>query len=378
VATPRRRILILGGYGVFGRRLARELLDHTAAGVVLAGRDLRRAAAACHDLDGGAPAPLRLDLAESDALARATAGCSIVACTAGPFQTLRRDLPRQAVEAGAHWLDLADSRGWIRSLLGDSGFDRQAAAAGCAVIPGLSTVPALSGVLARWCKERLPAATRGEVVLAIGNRNAKGAAAIATALGAGLAAAVPVRLPIGRRIAYRYTSPDAALRFEDLGAELALSVGFEPGPALLMGVAGRVGPRLSAGGRDRLARWLARLARPFSRLGSSVSCLQVELWDPSARRVTAALVASGQRLAVLPSALAAEALLTGELHWRGVLHPVSWLPTDEWLARLQARQMRVVGELSGRGAGGGGRATAPTRTVPATRHAAVSQETNST
>src|SRR5438552_2290869 len=33
------RILIAGGYGVFGRLLARELLDTTAAHLVLAGRD---------------------------------------------------------------------------------------------------------------------------------------------------------------------------------------------------------------------------------------------------------------------------------------------------------------------------------------------------
>ena len=53
-------------------------------------------------------------------------------------------------------------------------------------------------------------------------------------------------------------------------------------------------------------------------------------------------MASGQRLAVLPCALALEALLAGELQARGLVQPVAWLAPDEWLARLQARQIRFT------------------------------------
>ena len=51
--AERPRLLIAGGSGVFGQLLARELLATTDAALVLAGRDGRRAAAACRRL--GAP-----------------------------------------------------------------------------------------------------------------------------------------------------------------------------------------------------------------------------------------------------------------------------------------------------------------------------------
>jgi hypothetical protein len=351
----RPRILIPGGYGVFGQRLAEEVLAHTGATVVLAGRDPARAGAARRALEaaaGGAGSDraeaveaveaVRLDLTEPGTLARAAAGCFAVACAAGPFQSLPRGLPGEAVGAGAHWLDLADYRAWVRPLLDDRALDRAAGAAGVAVVPGLSTIPALSGALAGWARRRLPEAIRGRVVLAIGNRNPKGVAAVASALGAGLTAPRPVALPVGRRIAYRFGSAEAALLAEDLGLDLALFVAFEPLPALVMGAAGRLGARLEPPARLRLASWLARLARPFSRAGSPVSCLQVELEDGAGRGYGAALVASGQRLAVLPCALAIEALLAGELGARGLVHPVTWLPPEAWLARLRARGVRLV------------------------------------
>jgi hypothetical protein len=354
---PDARILIAGGYGTFGQRLARELLAHSTATVVLAGRNVARAQAARREIEAyggrggfdwqGRVELAHLDLARPGALAAAAAGCAAVACAAGPFQALRPDLPRQAVGAGAHWLDLADYHGWVRPLLQDEALHREAAAGGCVVIPGLSTIPALSGVLVRWCRERLPAARGGRVILAIGNRNPKGAAAVASALGAGFAAPRRVPLPVGPRIAYRFTSPEAALLADELGLELAFLVAFEPVPGLAMAAASRLGVHLGFGARMRLATWLARLAEPISHLGSPASCLQVQLEDTAGGRVMAALVASGQRLAVLPCALAVEALLAGELQARGVVHPVTWRSTGEWLARLQARDVGFTGSAPG-------------------------------
>jgi hypothetical protein len=150
---------------------------------------------------------------------------------------------------------------------------------------------------------------------------------------------------VGRRTAYRFAAPDAALLGEDLGLELAFLVAFQSGPGLAMAAASRLGARLSVAGRRRLAGWLVRLAGPFNRFGSPASCLRVELRDAGGRRVAAALVASGQRLAVLPCALALEALLAGELQARGVVHPATWLSPDEWLARLQARQLRLTSSV---------------------------------
>jgi hypothetical protein len=342
----REGVLIAGGYGVFGRLLARELLATTAARVILAGRDGARAARACRILRVGDRAtPLALDLADVSAVGRAARGCSAVACAAGPFQGLPRALPASVVGAGAHWLDIADDPDWVLPLLADTALDAAAAAAGLCVMPGLSSVPALSGALVRWCHTRLPGATRGRITLYIGNRNRKGTGAIASALGAGFDAPRPVELPVGRRLAYRFASPDAALLRTELGLAVEFRVAFEW--SLVSVLLATIGPRGRASSvrtRTRLAQVLATAAAPLSRFGSPLGCVQAELWDGD-RHARAAFVGSGQRLAVLPCALALARLLAGEPLAPGVVSPATWLAPDQWVSQLGARGLRFVGDV---------------------------------
>src|SRR5207245_2209795 len=77
--------------------------------------------------------------------------------------------------------------------------------------------------------------------------------------------------------------------------------------------------------RLRLAELIAALARPANRLGSPLSCVQAELWDPRGAYVRAACVSAGQRLAVLPCALAVEDLVAGVQVRRGIVRPADWL-----------------------------------------------------
>jgi hypothetical protein len=346
----RPAVLIAGGYGVFGRLLARELLATTPARVILAGRDEARAARACRALGPrqrlvDRATPLALDLADLSAVTHAAAGCFAVACAAGPFQGLPRTLPASVVGAGAHWLDIADDPDWVLPLLQDTALDAAATAAGLCVMPGLSSVPALSGALARWCHTRLPAATRGRITLYIGNRNRKGTGAIASALGAGFDAPRPVALPVGRRLAYRFASPDAALLRAELGIAVEFRVAFEWGLASwLLAALGPRGRTLSVRTRTRLAHVLATVAAPLSRFGSPLGCVQAELWAGD-RHVRAAFVGSGQRLAVLPCALALARLLAGEPLPPGVVSPTTWLPPDQWITQLGARGLRFVGDV---------------------------------
>jgi len=333
------RILIAGGSGVFGRVLARELLKTTSARLVIAARDAHRAAAVCRSL--AAPhrvEPLALDLAIPGDLSRAAQGCFAVACTAGPFKGLPAELPRVAVEAGAHWLDIADDPRWLLPLLSRSALGRDAEHRGLAVAPGLSTTPSLSGALVRSCLERLPVARRAQITLFIGNRNSKGAAAIASVLGGGLTDPCPVRLPIGRRIAYRFPSADAGLLGKELGLAAEFRVAFEiPVAGGLLAGLSPYARRLSPVGRARLARLISAVAAPAGRLGSASGILQVELAAEGGQTAACALVGAGQRLPILPCALAFEGLLDGSLDGRGLIQPSTWLPPADWLHRLTAR-----------------------------------------
>ena len=344
--AERARVLIAGGSGVFGRLLARELLGTTTAYLVLAGRRLSAVEAACEEL--GSPdrlSPMALDLKDPEALTRGALGCVAVACAAGPFQELSPGLPLAALRAGAHWVDISDHEGWVIPMLEATTLDAVAREAGLAVIPGLSTVPALSGALARWARERLPGATKARVTLFIGNRNEKGAGAVASALAGGFRQPAGVDLPIGRRLAYLGRSPDAELFRRELGldAEFRVVLGWAPAGLVLSGV-GRLWPHLGDRARPGLAHLLPVLSVPFGWFGSRGGCVQVELWD-AGRRVTVAAVSGDQRLAILPCAMALERLVEGSLPDTGVTHPAAWLSSASWIEDLGRRGVRFLQRL---------------------------------
>lgn len=331
------RVLIAGGYGVFGSLLASELIAATSLRILIGGRNRAAAGRVCRQL--GAPGrcePLELDLNERESFRKAASGCLAVVCAAGPFQRFDRGLPLIAVETGAHWLDISDDEGWVLALLDNERLDAAAQAAGRTILPGLSTTPALSGALVRWCRKRAPQVDRARIVLWIGNRNRKGPAAIASALRSGFRDPVSVRLPTGPCRAYRFRSPDAVLLRREVAMEAEFRVAFEW--ELSNWLIARL-QRIPS--PERMSSWLMRLSGPFSRFGSDSGCLQTEVFDREGRAlVTASFSARGQRLAVLPAVLALQALLSGEIRERGCVSPASWLAPEEWVARLTARGLQ--------------------------------------
>ncbi|MEX0816124.1 MAG: hypothetical protein WD027_01660 [Gaiellales bacterium] len=341
--AERPRVLIVGGSGVFGGLLARELLSTTGVDLILAGRDLAAADAACRELGAtDRTSAMALDLDDPESLTHGARGCAAVACAAGPFQELSHELPSAAVRAGAHWVDIGDDEGWVVPLLDDTTLDAAARDAGVAVMPGLSTVPAISGALARGGRERLPGAERARVTLFIGNRNAKGAGAIASALSSGFGRPIRVDLPFGRRRAYLGRSPDTELLRRDLGLDAEFRVVLEWGPAgLFVSGVGPLWPRLGDRERSRVAGVLSSISRLFGRFGSEGGCVQVELWEHE-RRMSVAAVSGDQRLAILPCAMALQRLLEEKLPERGVVPPIDWLSAETWITELRKRGVRIL------------------------------------
>lgn len=140
------KLLILGGYGYFGGRLARLLAD-TDVEMLIAGRSLARAERYCREFEGTARMrPLRLDRAGiAGALERERP--DIVVDASGPFQAYGDD-PYRVVEAciaaGVNYLDLADSAEFV---FGIDRFDAAAKAAGVLVLAGVSSFPVLTAAV---------------------------------------------------------------------------------------------------------------------------------------------------------------------------------------------------------------------------------------
>ncbi|MFT4074438.1 MAG: saccharopine dehydrogenase NADP-binding domain-containing protein [Asticcacaulis sp.] len=134
-------ILILGGYGNFGKRIARALSRHGLP-LVIAGRHLAKAEALCRELPGARPLQLDIHQGLVEVLAREKP--SVVVHTSGPFQNSDYDVARACIAAGVAYVDLADGRDFVREF---SQLDNEAKAAGVTVISGASTVPGLTSAV---------------------------------------------------------------------------------------------------------------------------------------------------------------------------------------------------------------------------------------
>lgn len=174
------KILVLGGYGVFGGRAARFL---AAAGhdVIVAGRSADKAAAHARDIGG---TPLSLDgrdaLALDAALARHEPDLLIDA--AGPFQSYG-DAPYLAAGAalahGAHYLDLSDDAAFTAGI---TALDTLARGKGLVCLSGLSSVPALSAAAVHWGAAGLSEVTLISSAILPGNRAPRGRSVVAAIL----------------------------------------------------------------------------------------------------------------------------------------------------------------------------------------------------
>lgn len=132
------RVLIIGGYGVFGSRLARLLAADARLQVIVAGRSLAKAQA----LGVGEAAVVDRDGDLATVFGALTP--DLVIDASGPFQAYGDDpyrVARAALAAGAHYLDLADDGPFVNGI---KALDEQAKAAGRFVLAGASTFPALS------------------------------------------------------------------------------------------------------------------------------------------------------------------------------------------------------------------------------------------
>ena len=135
------RVVILGGAGAFGSRLAQLLTAEREIELVLAGRSLAKARAAAEPL--GAEASV-IDRNGDVAAALSALRPDALVDASGPFQAYGERPYRVAdacLAAGAHYLDLADGTAFVAGI---GVLDAEAKGRGLAVLSGASTLPALS------------------------------------------------------------------------------------------------------------------------------------------------------------------------------------------------------------------------------------------
>ena len=149
-----KTIVVLGGYGNFGRRIVAALAQEPECRVFVCGRNIELATQVARQEGGGAE-PLSLDCHGSNFSSELRRiGAALVIHTAGPFQRQGYAVPRACIEAGAHYIDLADGREFV---CGIKSLDTEAHASDVLVVSGASSLPALSSAVVDSLQQKFSA-----------------------------------------------------------------------------------------------------------------------------------------------------------------------------------------------------------------------------
>ncbi|MBY2995854.1 DUF4166 domain-containing protein [Rhizobium leguminosarum] len=158
MSEDRFSLLIIGGYGTFGGRLARLLGDEPRLRLLVGGRSLEKADDFVADLRTPKDGAEGLGSNNLGALVQAVSfdrdgdlteqltrlRPHLVVDASGPFQTFGEDaykVVEACIDLGIDYADIADSTGFVAAI---GGLDAAAKAKGTFALSGLSSLPALS------------------------------------------------------------------------------------------------------------------------------------------------------------------------------------------------------------------------------------------
>ncbi|SDX18931.1 Saccharopine dehydrogenase NADP binding domain-containing protein [Ruegeria halocynthiae] len=167
------KVVIIGGYGVFGSLTAR-LLARDGHQLWLAGRHPKKGRALAQDLRAQT---LKLDIGKApEALFKVKP--DVVIDAAGPFQHYGDDplkVPRLCIANGCHYLDLSDSAQFTKGI---TALNNEAIAAGVFALSGASSVPGLSSCIVADLLKGLDEVDLIDIAILPGNRAPRGMSVI--------------------------------------------------------------------------------------------------------------------------------------------------------------------------------------------------------
>lgn len=357
MTTTHASILIVGGYGVVGSRIAADLAADFPDRLLLAGRHLDRAESTAAAIGHGARGR-QVDVTAASSIAAALDGVSVVVnCIDQP----ERGLLWAAIERGLAYTDITPH---LTSLGRGAGYERvdaAARAAGARILLGAGLVPGISSVIVRTLANELGGADRIETALLLGADDLSGPGSfdyLLQELTMGFDVHVdgsdrPSRpytaprvvtypAPVGPRRAYLFPFSDQVLYPRTMGARTVitrLSVD-PPRMSRLLSLLVRTGAaRLTA--RPPLRAALARLRRTAPDAVARYA-LRIDV-EHAGRAATATLTGYGQAHATATGTAAlVRSLAGGE-----VIQPGAWMPEqviepEPFLDRLASAGLRVA------------------------------------
>jgi NAD(P)-dependent dehydrogenase (short-subunit alcohol dehydrogenase family) len=168
------RVIVIGGFGNFGARICRRLMQETGFEIIATSRRPNTA------LESVETAALDMDSPTFAAQLKALGPDLVIHC-AGPFQNQDYRVAMASMACNAHYIDIADGRDFVAGFVGAVG--PSAEAAGRLAVTGASTLPALSSAVVDSLKQSKTVLSAIDIIIAPAQHTPRGAATVAAVLG---------------------------------------------------------------------------------------------------------------------------------------------------------------------------------------------------
>lgn len=164
-----KRILVLGGYGISGRRISQAIAAIPSVECVVGGRHPQKAGS----FAGANSKVVAVNVYDSVSLRRALEGVFAVVNTVGPFQGHDYNVAETCAGMGIHYVDLADGRAYVEGI---TRLQRRAQQKNCLIVSGASSMPAVSAALVEMLVPEFDRVTEIHTCISPGNKNLLGVA----------------------------------------------------------------------------------------------------------------------------------------------------------------------------------------------------------
>lgn len=170
------KVTVLGATGLFGARICRLLARDPGIAITAVARDRTKLERLRQELG---VAIAWFDLAGDWRGALKATAPDLVIHTAGPFQARDYAVAEACIAMGAHYVDLADARGFVAGI---GALEERARLANVLVASGASSVPALSAAVVDRLGEGFAEIEAIDIAITPGNRAPRGRATVASIL----------------------------------------------------------------------------------------------------------------------------------------------------------------------------------------------------
>lgn len=175
-----KRVLIIGGYGNFGRYISSQLALEDNLQLIIAGRNPSKGFELVETLNAvNKPEVVKLDIYHGLQASLNTIQPDIVIHTSGPFQSQPYVVAEACIELGCHYLDLADAREFVSGM---SILNEQAKQKNVLIVTGASSVPALTCAIIDEYKDEFERLTEVDSALTTAHVTSEGLAMVTAIL----------------------------------------------------------------------------------------------------------------------------------------------------------------------------------------------------